>query len=93
MTRTNTVQVGDHSPEPRETTFFTGTRFAVDEIELGLRVLTAKARDLKQGNDVGSAIQQKLAAEAISKVSSQIHALSETLVRVSISHINRRPRA
>jgi hypothetical protein len=82
----------DHAPEPMQPTFFTGTRFAVDEIELGLRVLTAKARDLKQGNDVGSAAQQKLAAEQISKISGQIKALADTLVRVSISHINRRPR-
>lgn len=89
---TRAIQVGDHAPEPRQTTFYTGTSFAVGEIELGLKVLSAKVRDLKNGNESGSAIQQKLASEQIAKVSSQINALAETLVRVSISHINRRPR-
>ena len=88
----STIQVGDHTAEPTSPTFFTGTRFAVDEIELGLKVLNAKARDLKSGNDIGSAVQQKLAAEAISKIAGQLQALADTLTRVSIAHINRRPR-
>lgn len=76
----------------RSEEFYRGTGFAVGEIELGLRVLTAKIRDLKQGNEQGSAVQQKLAAEKISEVSGQIKALADTLVRVTISHLNRRPR-
>jgi hypothetical protein len=72
--------------------FFAGTGFAIGEIELGLRVLTAKLRDLKQGNATGSAVQQKLAAEKISTVAGQMKMLADTLVRVSISHLNRRPR-
>lgn len=76
----------------QQPTFFTGTSFAVAEIELGLKVLAAKARDLKNGNETGSAVQQKLASEAISKLAGQIQALADTLTRVSIAHINRRPR-
>lgn len=72
--------------------FFQGTSFAVGEIELGLKVLAAKVRDLKQGNAAGSAVQQKLSAEAIAKTAGQIQVLGELLARVSISHINRRPR-
>lgn len=77
---------------PEQPTFFTGTSFAVGEIELGLKVLGTKVRDLKNGNDAGSAVQQKIAAEQISKVAGQIQILADTLVRVSVSHINRRPR-
>jgi hypothetical protein len=76
----------------QEPTFFTGTSFAVGEIELGLRVLAAKTRDLKRGNETGSAVDQKLAAEAISKLAGQIAVLADTLVRVSCAHLNRRPR-
>lgn len=65
----------------------------MNEIELGLRVLAAKVRDLKQGNAAGSAVQQKLASEAIAKTAGQIQVLGDLLARVSISHINRRPRA
>lgn len=72
--------------------FFQGTSFAVNEIELGLKVLSAKVRDLKQGNAAGAAVQQKLASEAIAKTAGQIQMLGELLARVSINHINRRPR-
>ncbi len=77
------------APEPD---FFSGTSFAVNEIELSLQALTTKVRDLKQGNKTGSAVQQKLASEAIAKAAGQIQVLGELLARVSISHINRRPR-
>lgn len=80
------------APKQEQPTFFTGTSFAVEEIKLGLNVLTAKVRDLEQGNRVGSAVQQKLAAEKIAEVSGQIKILADTLARVSISHLNRRPR-
>lgn len=76
----------------RSEDFYRGTSWAVGEIELGLRVLAAKTRDLKRGNETGSAVDQKLAAEQISKVASQIQILADTLVRVSVSHLNRRPR-
>lgn len=72
--------------------FFYGAGFAVDEIELGARVLAAKVRELKQGNAVGSAVQQKLVAESISKISGEIKALADVVARVTIAHINRRPR-
>lgn len=75
-----------------EATFYSGTSFAVGEIELGLSVLAAKVRNLKQGNTTGSAVQQKLASEDISKVAGQIKILADTLVRVSVAHLNRRQR-
>lgn len=80
-------------PAAQEPDFFTGTSFAVNEIELGLKVLAAKVRDLKRGNETGRAVDQKLASEAIAKTAGQIQVLGDLLARVSISHINRRPRA
>jgi hypothetical protein len=80
-------QQAEQSPD-----FFTGTSFAVDEILLGMSVLQAKVRNLKQGNDTGSAVQQKLAAEDISKVAGQIQSLADVITRVTITHLNRRPR-
>lgn len=80
-------------PAAQEPDFYTGTSFAVHEIELSLQDLTEKVRLLKQGNAIGSAVQQKLSAEAIAKTAGQIHMLGELLARVSIGHINRRPRA
>lgn len=79
------------APE-QEPDFYTGTSFAVEEILLGMNVLQAKVRNLKQGNDTGSAVQQKLAAEDVSKIAGQIKMMADTVARVTISHLNRRPR-
>lgn len=77
------------APEP---TFFTGSSFAVVEIELSLQQLTEKVRSLKQGNTAGSAVQQKLASEDISKIATQIKAMADVITRTTLAHINRRPR-
>ncbi|WP_029581991.1 hypothetical protein [Bradyrhizobium sp. URHD0069] len=85
-----------HEPSPvaeQEPDFFTGTSFAVSEIVLGLKVLQAKVRNLTQGNDAGSSVQQKLAAEEISKVSGQIKMMADLITRVTVAHLARRPRA
>jgi hypothetical protein len=79
-------------PAKQEPTFFTGTGFAVEDILLGLNVLTAKARNLKQANDTGSSVQQKLAAEEVSKIAGQIKAMADTISRVTITYLNRRAR-
>lgn len=70
--------------------FFTGTSFLVGEIELGVSVLAAKVRALKEGNRHCAAVTQKLSAEEISKIAGQIKMMADTLSRVSIAHINRR---
>lgn len=80
-------------PEPSDAetpTFYTGTWFLVDEIDLGLSVLTAKVRALKEGNHHRAAVTQKLAAEEISKVAGQIKSMADTLTRVTIEHVNRK---
>lgn len=81
------------APQPeQEPDFFTGTSFAVDEILLGMSVLQTKVRNLKQANDSGSAVGQKLASEEVSKIAGQITMMADVITRVSLSHINRRPR-
>ena len=76
----------------QEPSFYTGTSFAVTEIELSLQQLTDKVRSLKQGNTAGSAVQQKLAAEDISKIAAQIKSMADVITRTTLNHINRRPR-
>jgi uncharacterized protein YecA (UPF0149 family) len=73
--------------------FYLGTSFAVDEIALGLNVLMTKVRTLKEGNANKAAVTQKMAAEEVAKLASQIQLLADMLARVTIAHINRRPRA
>lgn len=80
-------------PAAEQPDFFRGTAFACGEIEIALQTLTTKVRDLKRGNETGRAVDQKLASEAIAKTAGQIQVLGDLLARVSISHINRRPRA
>jgi hypothetical protein len=75
-----------------EVDFFCGTSFAVGELVLSYRDLEHAIRDLSNGNTKGSAVQQKLAAERITKITSQMNTLSSTLVRVSVNHLNRKPR-
>jgi hypothetical protein len=85
----------DHLPPDnvREVDFYTGTSFAVGELALSYRQLDSAIRDLANGNARGIAVDQKLAAERIQKITGQMNILSSTLVRVSVNHLNRRPRA
>lgn len=83
------------SPQPdegQEPSFYHGTSFAVNEIILGMNVLTRKVRDLKSGNEAGSAVQQKLSSEEVSKIAGQIKMMADTITRVTVGHLNRRPR-
>ncbi|MCS3690906.1 hypothetical protein ABIF26_006409 [Bradyrhizobium elkanii] len=92
--RPTVIRVGDHADEPvQEPNFYTGTSFAVSEIVLCAADMQAKIINLAQGNKTGSAVQQKLAAEDISKIAGQIKAMADTISRVTIAHLNRRPRA
>lgn len=76
----------------QEPDVFLGTGFLVEEIVLGLNILNRKVRDLQQGNGAQSAVQQKLMAEDVAKVAGQIKNMADTVARVTIAHINRRPR-
>jgi hypothetical protein len=76
----------------QERGFYAGTGFAVTEILLSMNDLQREVRRLKQGNVSGSAVQQKLAAEDISRIAGQIKTMADTIARVTIAHLNRRPR-
>lgn len=73
--------------------FYIGTSFAVHEVELAMRVLTAKVRALTTAHKSRHAVGVKLAAEDVMKIAHQIEMLSQTLTDVSLRHINRKPRA
>jgi len=75
-----------------EPSIFRGTGFACTEIILSMEQLSAKVKALRQANRSGSAVDQKLAAEAVSKISRQIQTMADTISRVTIDHINRKPR-
>jgi hypothetical protein len=77
------------TPALKEPDVFTGTRMLANDIELGLNVLTRKVRDLKRAT---TSVDQKLAAEAIAKVSGQIQSVSETIGRITVAHLARRAR-
>lgn len=78
--------------DEQEPDIYYGTSFIVDEIELGLAVLSRKVRDLKSGNQRGSAIDQKLASEQLAKTAGQMKCLADVVTRVTLNHINRKPR-
>ncbi len=79
-------------PAEQQPDFYTGARIFVADLDLGQRVLAAKVRALKQGNASGSAVQQKLAAEQISKVAGELQNIADALSRMTVSHLNRRAR-
>lgn len=80
------------APEKSEPDFFVGVPLVTEEIELGLKVLTAKVRALRTAQDGKHAVSMKIEAENIAKVSSQINMLAAQVVRTTIRHINRRSR-
>ena len=84
------IKVGDHDDD--QPSFFTGSSFAVSEIVIGMSVLSRKVRDLKEANDKGRAVDQKLMAEQISKLAGQIQVLADVITRVTCSHLARKPR-
>jgi hypothetical protein len=85
----------DHKPDAPEATapdFYVGLPLVTDEIELGLKVLTAKVRALRSAQAAKQAVAMKLAAEDVAKVSNQINMLATQTIRTTLRHINRRSR-
>ena len=73
----------------REVDFFVGCSFACGEIELSVAQLKTWSDSLTVGNKIRSAVQQKLAAEEVSKIAGQVRALADVLVRMSAKHDQR----
>lgn len=80
------------APENAEPDFFIGVPIVTGEIELGLKVLTAKVKALRLAQDGKHAVSMKIEAENVAKVSNQINMLAAQVVRTTLRHINRRAR-
>ncbi len=81
----------EQQPE-QEPSIFRGTGFACTEIVLSLQELTAIVGNLRKANSSGSAVDQKLAAEAVSRHARQIQTMADTISRVTVNHLNRSAR-
>lgn len=76
----------------QEPDIYGGCGFVIEELELGINVMSRKIRDLKSANQRGSAIDQKLASEQLAKTAGQMKCLADVVTRVTLNFINRRPR-
>ncbi len=80
------------APEAEEQdgpSLFNGIGLEVEEIILGLNVLTTKVRDLKGSFDMRQPISLKHAADDICTVGSQVSILAGHLSSVVARHVNR----
>lgn len=83
------------APEAEEQdgpSLFHGLSLEVEEIILGLNVLTTKVRDLKGSFDHKQAISMKHAADDIAIVGNQVAILAGHLSGVVTKFVNRKPR-
>lgn len=83
------------APEAEEQdgpSLFNGVGLEVEEIILGLNVLTTKVRSLKSAFDLHESASLKAASEDICTVSSQVSILAGHLAGVVGKHLNRKPR-
>lgn len=71
---------------------FVGLRYELDEIVLGLNVLTAKVRDLNGCFEHRQEVSAKVAADDIAKVSSQVSLIAAHMSEIISRHVNRKPR-
>lgn len=71
---------------------FTGLRFELEEILLGMNVLNAKARDLSGCFDMRQEVSAKVTADDICKVASQVSILAGHMASKIAEHVNRKPR-
>jgi len=72
--------------------FFVGTFYSVKQIESDTGDLKIRCAALLSAHGSESAVGLKLAAEGIAKLAGQIQSLADHLAKVSIAHVNRRPR-
>ena len=87
-TRANTLDV----TASRDSVIYRGCSFCVLEIEQAHAVLGASIKTLRENFDEQKAVNVKLAAENVAKVSGQIGALSNSVATTFTTHLNRRPR-
>lgn len=87
----------DHKPDApgsnQPVNFFLGTSFAVDQLAIDHEGLRAQLKLLREAHSAQDAVGMKLAAEGAARILGQMQGLANVLARVSVEHINRRPRA
>lgn len=71
---------------------FSGLRFELEEIIMGMNVLNAKVRDLNGSFDHRQTVSAKLAADDIGKVAGQVSTLAGHMSKIIVDHVNRKPR-
>lgn len=71
---------------------FTGLRFELEEIIMGMNVLNAKVRDLNGCFEHRQQVSAKVAADDIAKVASQVSILAGHMACMIAAHVNRKPR-
>jgi hypothetical protein len=71
---------------------YTGLRLEMDEIALGMNVLTRHARDLRDCFDAKQTVSLVVQAAALSTVANQLSILSAHMAKIAGQHVNRRAR-
>jgi hypothetical protein len=76
----------------QEPDFYSNQSWMISEIVLAQQILARKINDLRAANDARSAVSQKLHAEEVARISEQLKACADIVVRKSAEFLNRRPR-
>lgn len=71
---------------------FTGLRFELEEIIMGMNVLQTKVRDLNGSFEHRQEVSAKIAADDIHTVANQVSILAGHLSSMIAKHVNRKPR-
>lgn len=89
------MRATSHTPEtdaPRPVNFFLGTSFAVDQLAIDNEGLRSQLKLLRDAHSANDAVGMKLAAEGAGRLLGQMQGMAGVVARVSVEHINRRPR-
>ena len=70
--------------------FYSNTGWMISEIVLAHQILARKIKDLRAANDAKAGVNQKLAAEEVSRLAEQLKACADIIVRKTAEHLNRR---
>jgi len=72
--------------------FYKCTRYAAEDVTLGLSVLTRAVRDMNEAHTNRQAVSFKVAVENVAKVANQLQIMAAHLARKTTEHVNRKAR-
>lgn len=78
--------------EQSDPDFYSNTGWMISEIVLAHQILGRKIKDLRAANDARAGVNQKLAAEEVSRLAEQLKVCADIIVRKSSENLNRSPR-